>query len=77
MRSSIRSAGFKQGTTPCCRSAWGEENEIDHAALEHIDDEIQRSVNIILPQELQIFDVHHQNGIFRGRKTEPSLCRIL
>src|SRR5271163_4071720 len=78
MRSCIRSAGFMQGTSPCCPSAWGEENGIDHDALESIDQEIQRSVNVILPRELQILDVYHQNGILRKTESQTkSQCRIL
>ena len=74
LRSSMQSTGVIQGTTPCCPSAWCEENGVDHVALEFIDEEIQRSVSVILAQELEMFDAYHQEGIFPKKKNQ---CHIL
>jgi len=60
LTSSVRSAGFIPGTSPCCPSTWGDKNGINHAALEPIDEAIQKSVTALLPEGLQILDERHQ-----------------
>ena len=74
LRSTICSAGFKEGTRPCRSSAWGEENGICHADLQEVDNEIQGWVPAILARELAQFEIYHRDGIIPGERTG---CHIL
>jgi hypothetical protein len=68
----IRSAGFQAGTISCRQSAWAEANNIDHATVEELDLEIEKSAQGSLEEALAEFQVYHRDGFLPGER-----CSIL
>jgi hypothetical protein len=56
----VCSAELKDGTHPCGRSLWGEDNDVEHVSLKELDSDIELGAQVALDDALAEFKVIHR-----------------